>query len=148
MGCLTANDGHVSYLRLAAGADRPRRCPLRVCSTGHRSTRGRARLKEGRETQPWVAVVRAGMAGGNDGDQNGGGRSTVGCGFGVAVHERRRCWWLRSRGVILRTVVYSGGSSSGYSHDGHMARRRRASAPVRTRATRCNRGGEERGSKW
>ena len=58
-------------------------------------------MKEWSETHPWVAVVRAGVDGVNDDDQNGGGQSMVGCGFGVAVHERGRCWWLGLVGSFL-----------------------------------------------
>ena len=60
----------------------------RVSPTGHRLTRGRARLKEGSEAHLWVAVVRVGVDGVNGGELFCGRRSSGADENDDTVHER------------------------------------------------------------
>ena len=64
----------------------------RVSPTGHRLTRGRARLKEGSEVHLWVAVVRVGVDGVNGGELFCGRRSSAIDGNYATEHGRSSSW--------------------------------------------------------
>ena len=87
----------------------------RVSPTGHRLTRGRARLKEGSEAHLWVAVVRVGVDGVNGGELFCGRRSSGGCGVSAAACKQTG---YRAR-VALRNVTSATDARAGpFGHRG------------------------------
>ena len=61
------------------------------------------------------------VAGADDGELHGGGRSSGNDGFGATVHGRRSWWALRALGAVLSTVVCLALSHYGSSHDSDEA---------------------------
>ena len=75
-----------------------------------------------------LVVVEAGpmVAGDDDDELQGGGRSSGTCGFGVVVLGRGSWWVLRAPGEVWSTVVCPALSHGGSGHDGDEAWRLRA----------------------
>ena len=117
----------------------------RVSPTGHRLTRGRARLKEGSEAHLWVAVVRVGVDGVNIGELVCGRRSS-GVHRNEAMKHGVKIWWVCSAlGSALSAVVRSDACLHGRSRGGDMNGGEKLSALMATVVRRRGPAQGERG---
>ena len=119
---------------------------MRKRATGHGRGRAWARWRALAPARRVVRLLGRGEAGADDGELQGGGRSSGTCGFGVVVLGRGSWWVLRAPGEVWSTVVCPASSHSGSGHDGDEARRRRASAAAELWPRARKREGRERGS--
>ena len=87
MGCLIANDGHVSCRRLAAG-DTNYGGESRDFAVVHGIDRRLDLRLAGGSAHPLVVVGVAGVAGNGAGVEQGGARSTALFGHRAAAHKR------------------------------------------------------------
>ena len=119
----------------------------RVSPTGHRLTRGRARLKEGSEAHLWVAVVRVGVDGVNGGELFCGRRSSGVHRTGATEHGVKIWWVCSDPGSALSAAVGSDACLHGRSRGGDMTGGEELSAPMATVARRRGRARGERGKR-
>ena len=117
----------------------------RVSPTGHRLTRGRARLKEGSEAHLWVAVVRVGVDGVNGGELFCGHQSSGVHRTGATEHGVKIWWVCSDPGSALSAAVGSDACLHGSSRSGDMTDGEELSAPMATVARRRGRARGERG---
>ena len=103
MGCLTANDGHVSYRRLAAG-DQIRGGGSRDFASGPYLARGEHLREAGTRPHPTVQAAPAGAAGNNDGVKVSGDRSSGVNGFVATVSKVCVAWHLRQLHMLTRLL--------------------------------------------
>ena len=106
MGCLTANDGHVSYRRLAAG-DQNRGGGSRDFAAGPYLARGEHLREAGGLPRRVVVVFGLGVVGKDAGDDVGGCRSSGELGVVARRHNRRCGAVLRAPGDMESAVKHS-----------------------------------------
>ena len=82
-------------------------------------------------------VVEAGpmVAGADDGELQGGGRSSGNDGFGATVHGRRSWWALWAPGSALSAVTRSVWTEANQNDDGDKSGAGEVSVSTETRAT-------------